>query len=654
MQMACAQLKVSPFSDTLLAEARALWFRLLDNGLPGDSLLLAQVREHQPFFLQALGRSLRLTDDPDWRAFAESPFSFVAGPPVGVGVKMPRVPAVFEKKDRWRKLDETEFTHEVANYRSFIGAEDETEAQFAEEESLGMMYQLKHVDAVLRFPDLRIAAQGGIQKPDGSWRVLHDATHGVRVNNEVVIRDQVRMPTCADIRAVLGEDSELPGVHFSIQLDVSKAHRRVVMRAADRGFLCSRVRVDGPIWVNRVGCFGVSSAGYWWTRLASGISRLAWATALPDHLWSILYADDLKVTGHGERKYENILLMILMWCLVGTPFSWKKTRGGLEGEWIGLWIDYCRFEVGLSEKRSLWLQSWLARVTSGQAILVSSLAEGLGRLGWAAGPLEWARPFLGPLYAWCARLPQSSCLALPPMVRTTLLFLRDQLTLGRRMSSARKRVPLGCLFKADAKGEVDYVVIGGYSCRGTLKEVPWFSLRINASDAPWLFTAGHGSRTIATSELLASLVCVHLFAPIVDTDTFSGSVVMSSFSGVTDNAGNTYIVAKGSTTKFPVAPVLMELVIQLAARSLWLDLVWAPRLENTEADALTNDDFSLFNEDMRIVITWASLSAAFTSLTKFVNLGVEFYAELAEHKKKFPSTGAARRGKKARVPKALW
>ena len=130
MQMACAHLKESPFPATLMSEARALWFRLLDNGLPGDALLLSQVREHQPFFLQALGRSLLLVGDPDWRAFAESPFSFVAGPPVGVGVRLPRTPALFEKKDRWRKLDETEFAHEVANYRSFIGAEDEIEAQF--------------------------------------------------------------------------------------------------------------------------------------------------------------------------------------------------------------------------------------------------------------------------------------------------------------------------------------------------------------------------------------------------------------------------------------------------------------------------------------------------------------------------------------------
>ena len=121
------------------------------------------------------------------------------------------------------------------------------------------------------------------------------------------------------------------------------------------------------------------------------------------------------------------------------------------------------------------------------------------------------------------------------------------------MSSARRMVEKGCLFKADAKGEEDHVVIGGYQFGEDLKQVRWFSIRIEKSQAPWLFARGHASRTISASELLASLACLVLFVPEVPEETTAGAVSITSVSGITDNQGNTYIVARGSTTKFPVA-----------------------------------------------------------------------------------------------------
>ena len=58
------------------------------------------------------------------------------------------------------------------------------------------------------------------------------------------------------------------------------------------------------------------------------------------------------------------------------------------------------------------------------------------------------------------------------------------------------------------------------------------------------------------------------------------------------------------TTTFPLAAVLMQLTCMLSARNLWLSLNWVPRLENVEADALTNDDYSLFSMDRRVAVNW--------------------------------------------------
>ena len=60
----------------------------------------------QPFFLAAVEELLRMAGDPDFKAFFSSKFSFAKGVRLGVGVKTPRVPAVFEKKTKWRTYAE--------------------------------------------------------------------------------------------------------------------------------------------------------------------------------------------------------------------------------------------------------------------------------------------------------------------------------------------------------------------------------------------------------------------------------------------------------------------------------------------------------------------------------------------------------------------
>jgi hypothetical protein len=42
--------------------------------------------------------------------------------------------------------------------------------------------------------------------------------------------------------------------------------------------------------------------------------------------------------------------------------------------------------------------------------------------------LTWAKPYLAPLYAWAARVPEGTALRLPEVVTYTLLFLQEQLS----------------------------------------------------------------------------------------------------------------------------------------------------------------------------------------------------------------------------------
>ena len=239
---------------------------------------------------------------------------------------------------------------------------------------------------------------------------------------------------------------------------------------------------------------------------------------------------------------------------------------------------------------------------------------------------------MGPLFAWVSAIPGGSFLPLPPMVRATLTWVRNQLAEGRHTSSGRKPAEYGLLFKADAKAEEKRVVLGGYSCHQgeDLKLAAWYSLELTEAQAPWLFSKGHGSRTVAASELLASLLCVVLLAPPFPKEGRG----MIRVTGVTDNQGNSYIIAKLLTTKYPLAPILMELVKQLSSRGVWLHLQWAPREDNTIADDLTNSRFEQFSPERRVVTAWPAILESLLDLRRYLDLGAVFFREIEGIKEK--------------------
>ena len=68
--------------------------------------------------------------------------------------------------------------------------------------------------------------------------------------------------------------------------------------------------------------------------------------------YTFLFADDWDVTSWGSNA-PGVLLMGVLVCLVfGYPIKWEKIGGGVKYEWIGYWLDWERFQIGTSEKRS--------------------------------------------------------------------------------------------------------------------------------------------------------------------------------------------------------------------------------------------------------------------------------------------------------------
>ena len=61
------------------------------------------------------------------------------------------------------------------------------------------------------------------------------------------------------------------------------------------------------------------------------------------------------------------------------------------------------------------------------SMALGELREGLGRLQFIAGPVEFIRPFLGPLYAWASAGPRHLKVPLPVMVRLIMRYLAAEL-----------------------------------------------------------------------------------------------------------------------------------------------------------------------------------------------------------------------------------
>ena len=326
---------------------------------------------------------------------------------------------------------------------------------------------------------------------------------------------------------------------------------------------------------------------------------------------------------------EDIAGIILLQTILGYPYSWKKFRGGDVVQWIGYEIDFRGFSVGISLARAQWLINWVQRILKEGKIDVEDLVAVLGRFCFAMGPLDFLRPFLAPLYAWCSAVGGVGRLNAPWSVLFLLDFLAKQLGgTGRVLEIQPVGVSLGEAFRADAKAEGNEVVIGGWECLGGRRphEARWFSISLSRASAPWAFARGEPYRTIAALELYGTLVCILAFAEQWPKAS-SGTVVLA---GSTDNQGNSWVLNRLMTSKFPMVVVLGELALQLRSRNLNLSLEWVPRLQNEEADALTNGDFASFNADNRVHIDPGKLD--FIMLPDLLKVAEELYSEIVERR----------------------
>ena len=187
--------EISVLNRELLGIASHHGFRM--NGKPGD-------RTDVPIIFRFLQMLLQIADGSGDRLG-----DYSRGVRVGPGTRMPRLPALFRPKKKWRlasqfdPLDCLEGSTDSStvwrrNYSTLQPLEQKVLDVMHDQATRGQVLVLSETEAKLRYPDLVIASLGAQrkEKPGGkiTARVLFDGTHGLSVNSRTRIRDQERAP----------------------------------------------------------------------------------------------------------------------------------------------------------------------------------------------------------------------------------------------------------------------------------------------------------------------------------------------------------------------------------------------------------------------------------------------------------------------------
>ena len=294
--------------------------------------------------IRLLQAFLRVCGDPD----AEALDIFAIGVRLGYRQRMPRTPAVFAAKAKWRlKYDAHNAESEdwAPNYRSARNQMAFLETKVQEDLQSRRMIKTTFGEARLQYGErLLVGAVGVVEEGREKFRLIHDGTHKTLINNRIRTRDHIPGPLVGDIAAEM-LDTEADGEsQVGIVWDFASAHRVCQVHPVDWGLqACTLTDLRGetpsdsvPLYLNTVGTFGFSTAGHWWGRLAAMLIRAC--HYFLGHLYMsrlMIFADDGKATIPIKHFREVIPALFGFLVALGLDVKWAKIRGGFQYQWIG-------------------------------------------------------------------------------------------------------------------------------------------------------------------------------------------------------------------------------------------------------------------------------------------------------------------------------
>ena len=268
---------------------------------PLDPSKVKELRGNIIAHLTAQGRETRSCEKdktqstPRWRIFGA-----VEGVPLRVGVRMPRLPAIYSRKKRWR-------------------IEAQATAQEDPGWQEGVLVELSNCcSATTLLPALKRVLQADVEAGLVEKTSKADAT----------LRCGSKLRIAALGAQVKGVDALIKGrdQDQTSPPDVKGAHRLIPVRQEDWGLQACALEGGDSENLNRVGTFGLLSASYWWSRAGGAMARPAhYVVGKRAHTWMLLVADDLMQSAAGPERQPALFVLMVLASVLDVPISWHKS-----------------------------------------------------------------------------------------------------------------------------------------------------------------------------------------------------------------------------------------------------------------------------------------------------------------------------------------
>ena len=236
-------------------------------------------------------------------------------------------------------------------------------------------------------------------------RLVHDLRRSL-VNQHILTSERIVLPRMSDLVedvSILLEQLQ-PGEEIKLlSLDFSNAFKQLAVRDNEKRFL-SGTACNGWFYYNKV-LFGVRTGPLVWARLASLVARCT-QSLLPELRARLqVFVDDpiVALRGTSEQIEDMAAKILILWRIMGLEIAWKKGSLSHSTDWIGakVTVDSCQRLVTV-EVPADKIQEWkhlAASMTRKSTISKRELQKFTGKMQWAAGFAQQAKPFVRMLHA---------------------------------------------------------------------------------------------------------------------------------------------------------------------------------------------------------------------------------------------------------------
>ena len=361
---------------------------------PGDHLLA--IPAGQPFRLYLWHQLATFLKDPD----ADFLLELVHGVPLGVNE--PLTPSPAWKSHEGTVLDPEPLLLWQDSWKSALDHQAIVEELVQEELDAGFIALVPGGTAELQKQYSRTAVgKLGVVIAEGrSPRLVVDSSVS-NVTANTVIPNHMTLPRISDVMDCAPANMAKQQM-IQLTLDVSKAHRRILISSQDGGMLC--FHANGRLYRCITLNFGARASGWYWGRVAGLMVRTSHALLSHGHaLWQ--YVDDLLAWLDRTSSPLWASLLVILFLILGIPMSWHKAALDVEIDWIGWRISVLTWSISIPAEKLNKILKQVRKLAEGTKVPLKELQSIIGRLLWLTSGWHFLRPLLIPLYRTLNHVP---------------------------------------------------------------------------------------------------------------------------------------------------------------------------------------------------------------------------------------------------------